>query len=134
MKEVITRNDVRLFITTVSIICVVVFAWADLKSTTRTAADKAETAKTKAEEMAIQQDKMALDIVEIKTILKQRGFSASAFTPILTSTPSNQSAQLQPQTPPQTVVNNYTLPTPDPTAKPTPSPEKEELCVLNICI
>jgi len=134
MKEVITRNDVKIFITTVSIICVVVFAWADLKSAATGAGKEALEAKKTAELTAEKQDKMALDVVEIKTILKQRGFSASAFTPIpnLTPSPSNQSAQLEPQAP-QTIVNNYTLPTPEPTPYPTPTPT-EELCVLSICI
>ena len=131
--QAVTRNDVKILLSVVTIVLAVAFAWSDLKNATGNAADTAETAKVKTEEMAVQQDKMALDIVEIKTILKQRGFSASAFTPVpnFTPSPTNESAQLQA---PQTIVNNYTLPTPEPTPTPTPSPEKEEVCVLNICI
>lgn len=122
-NDYITRNDIKLLVGVVSIIVVGAFAWSDLKHVANTAAEESKIANEKA-------DIMALDIREIKTIMKQRGLTTYApYIQVTAPTPAAQSAK------PETTVNNYVLPTPEPTplpeATPTPTPA---LCVVGVCL
>lgn len=145
--QLITRNDIKLLVGIIAVILSIAFAWSDLKHEAENAVKEAVSAKEKAEVTTAKQDKMALDIIEIKTILKQQGLTTKANKPlplamsqssmIAQPTPGGQSAQLQPE---PLFVYNYiqakpdeviSTPTPTPLPSPTPTPL---LCVVGICL
>ncbi len=136
--RLITRNDVKIIIAIIAIIVPMTLAWADLKSTAMGAEQEASTAKDLAKSAVdkqaiadLQQNQIALDVREIKTILRDKGLTAkipeskilSDATPylsVVTPTPSVSH---------ELITYNYVIPTaelprstPEPTHAPQPTP------------
>lgn len=147
--EFITRNDIKILVSVIAVVLTIALSWYDLKSAAMSAKDAAAdakqeaiVAKEKAEDTADKQNQIALDVREIKTILRDKGLS-KAPAPSFVAMAAPRMAAITPSPTPivyhtifeTRVAGDSATPTPTlaqtPTPIPTPTPI---LCLLGICV